>query len=225
MLESLRKTPFFIAMILLGLILLVEVGTAVAIPFVDKAGDAVGSGIPALALLDAQLVFTALLMAAPLIFPQSVTGRIQGIATVVVALVLIIAGIMAGLAAFSFLTYLVGLLTIHPAGLPIYASSEYHLFPNNLAATTLGFIMSCKLGSVAALVVAHQRFLENKGFMLLIGTSLLATVIISFLHGFVPGPLVTVTDVFGALVVVVLALIWAVLGLIFGAISVYKALA
>lgn len=223
MLESLRKPPFFIAMVLFGLILLIEIGTGVAIPFLDELG-AVGRGIPMLALLDIQLVFTASLMAAPFVFSESVTGRIQGVATFVVALILIIAGIIAGLAAFSFLMRLIASL-MPPFGPAAYLAQNYNHFPNNMAATTLGFIMACKLGSVAALVIAHQRFLENKGFMLLIGTSLLATVIISFLHGLVPGFLVTITDVIGALVVVVLALIWAVLGLIFGVIAIVRALA
>lgn len=224
MLESLRKPPFFIAMILFALVLMTELGTAVAIPLVGDRGSAVGKGIPMLALLDIQLVFTALLMAAPLLFPASITGRVQGVATFVVALLLVIAGVLAGLAAFGFLAKLIGLL-ITPLGVTRYVTAGYNDFPIGEAAAALGFIMACKLGSVAALVIAHQRFLENKGFMLLIGTSLLATVVISFLHGFVPGFLVTVSDVIGAIVVAILALVWAVLGLVFGGIAIARALA
>lgn len=224
MVASLRKPLFFAALILLGLILLAEFGAALTLPF-GKTGGLAGKGIPMLALLDVQLVFTALLMAAPLVFPESITGRVQGVATFIVALILIIVSILAGFAAFGLLMMLVTLLTALPFGPGIYKVMGYADFPTGAAAATLGFIMACKLGSVATLALAHQRFLENKGLMLLMGTSLLATIIISFLHGFVPGFLVSITDLIGAIIVALLALIWAVLGLIFGAIAVFKALA
>lgn len=223
-LQHLRTLPFLVAIALLALVLLAESGMAIASPFLGQTGGAAGWGIPSLALLDAQLMFTALLMAAPLIFPESVTGRVQGIATLVVALIVIVAGILVAMAAFALLMLLIGLLTALPFGPGIYASMGYGSFPTGAAASTLSFIMLCKLASVAALVVAHQRFLENKGLMALIGTSLLATIIVSFLHGFVPGFLVSVTDLIAALIVVILALIWAVLGLAFGVTAVIKAL-
>lgn len=221
--ERLRKPLFFAACALLGLVLLAEFGVTLAAPFLGETGGAVGWAIPTLTLLDIQLAFTALLMAAPLILPASLTGRIQGIATFVVALILIIASIIAGLTAFGLLTTLIGFLTV-PGGQAAYIGGGYADFPNGAAAATLGFIMACKLGSIGALVLAHQRFLENKGFLWLMGTSLVATIIISFLHGFVPGFLASVTDALGAIIVAILALIWAVLGLLFGGIAVYRAL-
>jgi hypothetical protein len=225
MLGDLRKPLFFIAIGLLGLVLLAELGVAVAAPFLGGTGGAAGWGIPMLALLDIQLLFTALLMAAPLVFPESMTGRIQGVATLIVALILIVVGTIAGVAAFGLLMLLVALLTSAPFGPVAYAAMGYSTFPTGSAAATLAFIMVCKLGFMGVLALAHQRFLQNKGFMFLIGTSLLATIVISFLHGFVPVFLVSVSDLIGAIVVVILALIWAVLGLIFGAIATFKALA
>lgn len=222
--EHLRKPMFLAACALLGLVLLAEFGVTLAAPFLGETGGAVGWAIPTLALLDIQLAFTALLMAAPLLLPASLTGRIQGIATFIVALILVIASILAALAAFALFTTLIGFLTA-PGGQVAYIAGGYANFPNGAAAATLGFIMACKLGSIGALVLAHQRFLENKGFIFLIGTSLMATIIISFLHGFVPGFLASVTDALGALVVAILALIWAVLGVFFGGIAVFKALA
>lgn len=223
--KQLRTPVFFIAIALIGLVLLAELGASLTGPFVGETGGAVGWAIPALTLLDVQLAFTAALLAAPLIFPESITGRIQGIVTFIVALILVIASILAALAAFALLTTLIALLTAVPAGPAAYAARGYANFPNGAAAATLAFIMACKLGSIAALVLAHQRFLANKGFMLMIGTSLLATILISFLHGFVPSFLASVTDAIGALIVAILALIWAVVGLIFGAIAVFRALA
>jgi len=63
-------------------------------------------------------------------------------------------------------------------------------------------------------VFSHKRFLENKGLVLIILTSLLATVIISFLHGLVPSFLVSITDNIAAIITAILAAIWALFYLI-----------
>lgn len=225
MLGSLRKPLFFAAIILMAMVLLSEFGTAITAPFIDEPGSAVGWGIPTLALIDVQLMFTALLMAAPLVFPEAVTGRVQGTATFIVALILIIVGIMVGVMAFALLMTLIALLTALPFGPAVYAALGFAAFPVGSAAATLAFIMTCKLGSLGCLAFAHQRFLENKGLMLLMGTSLLATILVSFLQGFVPTVLVSVSDLIAAIVVVIMAMVWAILGLVFGLIAVVKALA
>lgn len=225
MLQSLRTLPFLLAVGLLGLVLLAELGVAVASPFLGHSAGAVGWGIPCLALIDAQLVFTALLMAAPLVFPQRVTGRVQGAATLIVCLVLVLACLAAGVAVIALLSLLIGLLLALPFGPIAYAAMGYASFPTGAAATTVALLMTCKLLSSGALVLAHQRFLENKGLVLLIATSLLATIVVSFLHGFVIGFLVSVTDLIAALVAVILAAIWAVVGLVGAIIAMVKAIA
>lgn len=222
--QRLNRPFFLLAVALLGLVLLIELGLAVASPFLQQSGCAVGWGIPTLALLDAQLVFTVLLMAAPLVFPESVTGRVQGISTLVASIVLLIACVLTGLAAFGLLTLLIGLLLAPPIGPGIYAGMSYASFPTGAAAAALSLIMLAKLVSCGVLVVAHPRFLENKGLMLMIGSSLLGTILVSFLHGFPPGFVVSVTDLIAAIVVVILAFIWALFGLVLGAVSVVKAL-
>lgn len=223
--RDLRKPFFLLAIILLVVVLLVETGMAIAAPFLGNSNGAVGWGIPCLALLDGQLVFTALLMALPLIFPERITGRIQGIATLIVCLLLLLACIVTGIAAFTLLMMLIGLLLAIPFGPAIYAAMGYATFPTNAAAATLSLIMLAKLVSSASLVLAHQRFLENKGLVLLILTSLLATIIVSFLHGFLPGLIVSVGDLVAAIITVILAAIWAIVGLIFAIIAVIKAVA
>ena len=221
--QRLNRPIFLLAILLLGLVLLAELGVAVAAPFIDRSTGAVGWGIPALALLDAQLVFTVLLMAAPLVFPESVTGRIQGISTLIASVILLIACLVTGFAAFGLLTLLVGLLLAPPIGPVIYAGMSYASFPTSTAAATLSLIMLAKLVSCGVLVAAHLRFLENKGLVLMIGTSLLGTIVVSFLHGFPPGLVVSVADLIATIVVVILAVIWAIFGLVLGAISVVKA--
>ncbi|TDT41759.1 hypothetical protein DES49_1861 [Halospina denitrificans] len=221
--QRLNRPLFLLAVALLGLVLLAELGVAVVSPFLGESTGAVGWGIPALALLDAQLVFTALLMGAPLVFPESVTGRIQGISTFVAAIILVIACVTTGLAAFGLLTLLIGLLLAPPIGPGIYAAMGYASFPTGTAATTLSLIMLTKLVSCGVLVMAHPRFLENKGLVLMIGTSLLGTIVVSFLHGFPPGFVVSVADLIATIVVVILAVIWAIFALVLGGISVIKA--
>ncbi|EAR21754.1 hypothetical protein [Nitrococcus mobilis] len=223
--HNLRTLPFLLAIGLLGVVLLAELGVAVASPLLGHSGGAVGWGIPCLSLIDAQLVFTALLMAAPLVFPERITGRVQGGATLIVGLLLVLACLGAGLAAIGLLTMLIGLLLALPFGPAVYAALGYASFPATAAAATLTLLMACKLLSSGALILAHPRFLENKGLVLLIATSLLATILVSFLHGFVPGFLVSVTDLIAALIAVILAAIWAVLGLVFGIIATLKAIA
>ncbi len=224
-LQSLRTPLFLAAAILLGIVLLIELGVAAAAPFIDRSAGAVGWGIPSLALIDSLLVFTVLLMAAPLLFPERVTGRLQGILTLIFSLLLLIAAFLVGLAGLILLMLLIGLLMALPFGPVAYAALGYGTFPTGTAASTLTLLMTCKLVSAALLVLAHQRFLQNKGLLLLIGTSLLATFVVLFLHGLVPEFLVSVTDLIGAIIVVILTLIWAIITLIFAIIAVIKAIA
>ena len=221
--RRLNRPLFLLAIVLLVLVLLTELGTAVVSPFIKPSTGAIGWGIPALALLDAQLVFTVALMAAPLVFPESVTGRIQGVSTFVASIILLIACVLTGLAAFGLLTQLIGLLLTPPVGPTVYATMSYTSFPTGTAATTLALIMLAKLVSCGVLVVAHPRFLENKGLMMMIGTSLLGTILVSFLHGFAPGFVVSVADLIAAILVAMLAFLWAGFGLALGTISVVKA--
>ena len=60
--------------------------------------------------------------------------------------------------------------------------------------------------------------------VLIIITSLVANLIISFLHNFVPIPLVSITDAIGAIVVAILAVIWAIVLLVGAIISIIKAI-
>jgi len=63
-------------------------------------------------------------------------------------------------------------------------------------------------------VLAQPRFLQNKGLVALILTSLLGNVVAVFLHGLVPGILVSITDDIAAIVFAVVAIIWAIILLI-----------
>jgi hypothetical protein len=73
-------------------------------------------------------------------------------------------------------------------------------------------------------VLAHQRFLQNKGLLVLIGVSLGLTWLIGFVHAFLPIILVSIGDQLMALVVCIVAAIWLALLLIGALIATIKAI-
>ena len=182
-----------------------------------------GLGIPSMAWLDGLLLFTVALMGAALLIPERAHGRLQGLLTLIASIIVLIGSLMLLFEALAKLLLMVSLFLAVPFGTLTYMAI-YGFFPGGAAAAALSFLMLCKLVFLAALFFAHPRFLQNKGLMLLVVTSLLANFIVSLLHGLVPGFLVNITDTVGAIVVAVLALIWALVFLISSIISILKAL-
>ena len=176
-----------------------------------------------MAYLDGILLYTSLLMGLSLIVPERVQGRLQGIVSLVVSVLLLIGGLATLIAVFQLLILMTTLLLA-----PIFGTIAYLAlfgsFNTDAARVTLGLAMTLKLLFAGCLVLAQQRFLQNKGLMLLIATSLLATFAVEFLHALVPGFLVSITDGIGALVVLVLALVWTGLLFISSVIAVVKAI-
>jgi len=221
MLDTLRKPLFLTAVVLILIVLLIELGSAIV---ASLSAGAHGMGIPYLALLDGLLVFTVILMACSLLIPERAQGRIQGVATLIVSLIVIIVGIAKIFTAIGKLLLMLGLLLA-----PIFGTIAYLIifagFPRGEAAASLSLLMTLKLFFAGFLVFAHQRFLQNKGLVLIVLTSLIATVIIGFLHGFVPGFLVSITDAVAAIIVAIIAIIWAIVFLVGSIISMVKAIA
>jgi hypothetical protein len=182
-----------------------------------------GLGIPYLALVDALLLLTLALMGASLLIPGRVHGRVQGLATLIGAILALLTGIGLLLAAIGLLITMVSLLAAVPFGTIAYLA-VWGFFNRGGAAGTLGLLMLFKLGAGVCLVLAHPRFLQNKGLVLLYLTSLLANAVVSFLHGLVPLILVSITDAVGAIIVAVLGLLWAVLLLVGALVSIVKVL-
>ena len=220
MLAKLRKPLFLIALALIFVVLLIEIGSGLVEFF--EAGRP-GMGIYYLVLLDVLLVFTIALMACSLLIPERVQGRIQGIATLVVSILVLLAAITKVFTALGKLVLMVSLLLAPIFGTIAYFGAYGH-FDRAPATVTLSLLMTLKLFFAGFLVFAHQRFLENKGLVLMILTSLVANIIISFLHGFVPGFLVSITDSVAAIIIAILAIIWAIVFLIGSIISIVKAI-
>jgi len=80
----------------------------------------------------------------------------------------------------------------------------FGFFDRTGANVTLSLLMMLKLAFAACLILAHQRFIQNKGLVLIILTLLAANIIVSFLHAFVSEPLRSITDAIATIVVFVL---------------------
>jgi hypothetical protein len=186
-------------------------------------GKPPGMAIPYMALLDGLLLFTIALMSVGMLVRERIHSRIQGAATLLFSLLIIIAAIGLILVAVATLLMMIALLLAVPFGTLVYLV-RYGFFNRGGASVALGLLMSLKLGFAICLALAQQRFLENKGLVLLILTSFVANVIVSFLHGIVPRFLVSITDGVGAIVVAVLAALWAIFLLVGSIGSVVKAL-
>jgi hypothetical protein len=223
MLDELRKPVFFLALVLIVIAVLAE-GAAklLGVQTTTLPAPASGFGVPAMLLLDALLILTVTLMGLSLLLPERIQGRLQGLVTLIVSLLVLIASVVLIFFSIQLLTLMVSLLLAAPFGTIAYLAA-WGDFDRGGAAVVLSLVLLLKLGFAICLVFAQQRFLENKGLVLLIATSLIAVLLLSFLHGFVPGILVSITDTVGALVIAVLTLIWAVIFLIGSVISVVKA--
>ena len=221
MLDSLRKPFFIAALLVLVLTVLVELGSAGLHQF-DLPTP--GLGVNYLALLDGLLLFTVGLMGVSLLLPERIHGRIQGVVTFIFALLMLLGAITLIFIAVQLLILMVALFMAAPFGTAIYVGIFPPQFSLNGARTVVGTLMTLKLVFVVLLLLAHQRFLQNKGLVLIILTSLLANLILSFLHGIVPKLLVNITDAIAAIIIGILAAIWALVFLIGAIPAIVKAL-
>ncbi|MGH3491043.1 MAG: hypothetical protein ACRDP8_24405 [Actinopolymorphaceae bacterium] len=228
------RVPFFvIAAVAIGLVILVELGSSfllggrsavgglleqagqheVDLSGVTDVSEPPGRAIGYLALVDAILLYTIALMGAGLVVPDRLHGRLQGIVTLVGAIVLILVGLVMLVVAFVELMIMVALFLATPFGTIAYLAL-WGFFPRSDAAVLLSLVMLLKVVFALALVLAQQRFLQNKGLVLLILTSFLCTLIVAFLHGLVPIVVVSIVDTLAAVVIAVVAIIWALVLLI-----------
>jgi hypothetical protein len=186
MLKDLRKIPFLVAIVLICLAVATELG-----------GACLGFGIASLAMFDLFVLLTTALIAAPLILGNATVGRTQGLVTLIVSVLILLASLVMLFMAISLLFVMLGLLPFIPFYLAVFAS-----FPKGAAAAVLSLAMLLKLGFALALIVAHQRFLENTGLVIIIAISLGLTLLVTFLHGF-PRVFVSITDDIAAIIILI----------------------
>ena len=211
--DRLRKPFLFVAIILISIVVLVEIGSASVLGRFDVQFTAIenqlpdgevrqalqdlddaqrrelenlanqdkppGVGIQYLALIDAIPLFTVSVIGASLIVPERVQGRVQGVLTLIFCILIILLSIVLILLAVIALILMVSLLLAVPFGTLAYAAL-FGSFNRGGAAAILGLLMALKLAFIACLVLAHQRFIQNKGLVFMIVTSLAGNVIVGF---------------------------------------------
>lgn len=207
-----------------GPALLTEVNDLGATPS-DASGvdEPPGRGIGYLALIDVIILYTVLLMGVGLLLPDQLHGRIQGVLTLIGSIVLIIVSFILAIIALVELLIMVALFFAAPFGTIAYLAL-WGFFPRSDAAVLLSLLMFLKIVFAVLLVLAQQRFLQNKGLVLIILTSLLCNVILAFLHDLVPIVLVSIVDNLAAVLFGVIAIIWGLILLIGSIPAVVKAI-
>jgi hypothetical protein len=182
-----------------------------------------GYGIPYMALVDGILVFTTLMIGLSLIVAERLHGKLQGVITLIFSFLLILGALILTILAFVLLVFMLSLFFSPPFGTIAYLGL-FGFFNVWAAEATLALLMLLKLGYAASLTVAHQRFLENKGLLLMVVTSLVCSIVISFLHGLVPFVMVSITDAVAAILFGIVAIIWGIVLLIGAIIAIVQAL-
>lgn len=227
--DRLRTPFFFVALVALGLVVAVETGSSwllgLTTPALDTATQ-LGADVPPgaaerpgglaisyLALIDVVLLGTAVLMGVAILASKRLHARAQGVLTLIGAIILIITALVLLFVAIAKLVLMVSLLLAFPFGTIVYLIL-FGSFPRGEAAVVLSLIMFLKVVAIAGLVVAQQRFLQNKGLVAMMITSLLGNVVAVFLHGLVPGVIVSITDAIAAIVFAIVSIVWAIILLV-----------
>src|SRR5262249_19946334 len=153
--------------------LMVELGSWAASAF---GVSNVGKGIPALALLDGLVLYATVIIGIALLVPERVQSKVQGIVTLVFSFLLLLACIKVIFVDLALLILMVSLLMSVPFGTMAYFAI-WADFPVDTAAAALGVLMTLKIAFAVCLVLAQQRFLQNKGLVLIIVTSLVCNLV------------------------------------------------
>jgi hypothetical protein len=186
--------------------------------------DRPGLGIASLGLFDALLMVTYAFIAATIVLPERSVAAAGAVGTGVVGFIVVIASLVALFAAIGLTLTMVGLLLATPFGTVVYLAL-WGSFPVGAAAATLGIILFCKLAFAVCLLLANPGFLKNKLLMVLLGVSVLCNLIVSFLQGFPPSILASITDGIAAIVVAILSLVFSIVLVVRAIIAAVKVVA
>ena len=213
--ELTRRILFFLGMFAIVIAVLFELGS------VGQLGAQTmhdmprpGIGISYLAALDLLLMYTLLLLSVNELGPlRAVLARVQGLVTFILSLLGLLATLVMIYAALELIILMVSLLVAVPFGTLAYLAI-WGDFDTGKGHALLAAVMLFKLVGAGLLLCARPLFLKNLGFLLLLTTSLVATLLLMILMSWFPGLLVSITDAIGALVIGVLAAVWLVVFLI-----------
>lgn len=193
----LRKPFLLLAVIAVAFAFVIEAFS----PSIENAGH----GLAALAIFDALLLLTLGLIAAPMVVSQEAVGRLQGVLSFVVACLTM------GLATTALFEAAVLLyLKIVLLALVIPYALIWSDFPVDVAGGISAVLLLLKVAAAVCLVLAHASFLTNKGLVALLGFSVGLTMLVSFLLTSPPPLLASIGDTIASIVVLIVALLWAV---------------
>ncbi len=234
-LGEVRRPLFAIAAFALLLVVLVELGSGLAIgggsagpvgslaagvpgvePDMIEGVDAEsppGNGIGYLVLVDGFLLFSIGMLGLSFIASQRLYGRIQGIVTLVVSFLWLLWSLVMALAAFVLLMVMVGLFVSAPFGTIAYLAI-WGFFPKGEAATVLGLLLFLKLVFLGFLVFSQQKFLKIVALMIHVALSFVLQLVLGLVHGLLPFVVVSIGDQLIALVVAIVAIVGSVFALI-----------
>jgi hypothetical protein len=230
---ELRKPFLLLAFLAVILVVLVELGSGLLIGGADASAaladsargmdvelDGVGDvseppgrGIAYLALIDIIALYATGLFCLSLVAPERIQGRGQGIVTLIGSIVLIVVSFFLLIIAFLELLIMVALLSAPPYGTLAYLAI-WGFFPVGEASVIIGLLMFLKLAWAVLLIIAQPRFLQNKGLVLLILTSLVCTICLEFLHDLLPVIFVSILDDIGAIVFAIVGIVWGIVLLV-----------
>lgn len=179
--------------------------------------------VAALITIDSILLFTLIMFNLPLLVSPRLVAQLQGLLSVIVGIGVILYALFTLLKVLVLVFLMLGLLLALPFGTIVYMILYGH-FDTREAAAIMSTLMFLKVALTVALLIAHERFLLNIGLIALIASSIIAMIVISFLHNFLPGFLVSITDGIGAIVVTVIAIIWGIILVIGGIMGILTAL-
>lgn len=200
--ETLRKPLFYAAFIVLFLALLIELSTGIF------NFEVPGLGISSIALIDSMLVFVIAMMLLNILVSPALVGKISGISTLIFSLFILITSIMLLMYSLTELTAMLALLLAVPFGTAAYFSI-FADFARVEAASVLSVLILLKVVFAILLIMSNPRFLENRGLVFLIFTALLVNILVTFLQGFPPDFLVSITDALAAIIVALIGLFWS----------------
>ncbi|MBI1169996.1 hypothetical protein GC209_01235 [bacterium] len=173
-----------------------------------------GIGISALACLDLVLLYTLVFLTVDY-FPgiRAAFARAQGLATLILSILALLAAIVLAFGAFQLLMLMISLLLAVPFGTIAYFAL-WGDFDTGTAKAILGFAMVLKLLGLGLLLGASFALIRNKWLVLLAICSLGLTFGLGLLQTIPPGFLVTITDALGGLVTLIVVIIWTIIFLI-----------
>jgi hypothetical protein len=150
---------------------------------------------------------------------RSCFARVQGIPSLIIAIVVIIAGIVTLVKSFVSLLIMLALI---PSLIGFLVYLALFSFDSGDASVVLGAITFFKIAFAVVLVLAGQSFLKSKGLIIMIAVSLGCDLLLSILHGLVPGILFPVTDAIGAIIIAIIAIVYEVFALVWAIVALVR---